>query len=46
MPGKWNDEWLKFIEANPNASPSQIFYQVEGMLQRYSLEFLKYEPYK
>ncbi|MCB9222098.1 MAG: DUF2380 domain-containing protein [Ignavibacteria bacterium] len=46
MPGNWNLEWSKFIESNPMAEPTEIFYQAEGMLQRFGLEFLKYESYK
>ncbi len=42
MPGGWNRAWADFIKANPNATPSQIFHQAEGMLQRYGLEHLRY----
>lgn len=44
--GKWNQQWADFIKANPNASPSQIFYQVESMLQKHALEHSRYVPYK
>jgi Predicted lipoprotein of unknown function (DUF2380) len=44
--GKWNEQWSNFIKANPNATPSQIFYQAESMLKRYGLEHSRYVPYK
>ncbi|MFV8344044.1 DUF2380 domain-containing protein [Flavobacterium sp. XS2P39] len=42
--GKWNEQWSNFIKANPNATPSQIFYQAESMLKRYGLEHSRYLP--
>ncbi|MFH6995151.1 DUF2380 domain-containing protein [Flavobacterium sp. FlaQc-48] len=44
--GKWNQQWADFIKANPNVLPSQIFYQVESMLQKHGLEHSRYVPYK
>lgn len=44
--GKWNQQWAEFIKANPNANPSQIFYQGESMLQKHGLEHSRYVPYK
>jgi hypothetical protein len=43
---KWNDQWSNYIKANPNATPSQIFYQAESMLKRYGLEHSRYVPYR
>lgn len=44
--GKWNQQWAEFITANPSATPSQIFYQAESMLQKHGLEHSRYVPYK
>ncbi len=46
LPGKWNDEWAKFINDNPNADPSQIFNHAENLLRKYGLEHLPYVPYR
>ncbi len=46
LPGGRNSQWGSFIKANPNASPSEIFHQAEGLLKRYGLEHLRYVPYK
>lgn len=46
LPGEWNKQWIDFIKANPNASPSEIFHHAEGLLKRYGLEHLQYVPYK
>jgi RHS repeat-associated protein len=44
--GKWNSQWAQFIESNPNASPSQIFYQAETMLKSFGLEHSRYVPFR
>lgn len=44
--GKWNQQWAEFIKQNPNATPSQIFYQAESMLKSFGLEHAKYVKYK
>ncbi|MDO5638146.1 MAG: DUF2380 domain-containing protein [Myroides sp.] len=46
MPGNWNGIWSEFIKNNPEATPSQIFYQAESMIKRNGLEHLRYVPYK
>lgn len=46
LPGQWNQKWSEFIKTNPNASPSEIFNQAEGMLKQYGLEHLPYVPYR
>ena len=45
MPGKWNQLWEDFIEQNPNASPSEIFYHAESLLKRFGLEHLPFVKY-
>ena len=44
--GQWNAQWAQFIRNNPNANPSQIFYQAETMLKSFGLEHSRYVPYK
>ena len=46
FPGQWNKLWGEFIKANPNASPSEIFYFAEGLMKRFGLEHLRYIPFK
>jgi hypothetical protein len=46
LQGRWNQGWSTFIKNNPNATPSEIFYQGESLLKEFGLEHLRYIPYK
>ncbi|MCF7816573.1 MAG: DUF2380 domain-containing protein [Kiritimatiellales bacterium] len=46
MPGKWNQTWQSFIEANPNANAFDIYQQAGRMMDDYGLSGLPIHPYK
>ncbi|WP_155949902.1 DUF2380 domain-containing protein [Xanthomarina gelatinilytica] len=43
--GRWNQRWLEFIENNPNANASEVFYFGESLLQDFGLDHLNYIKY-
>jgi hypothetical protein len=45
LPGKWNDEWLKFMEKNPDATPSEIYQKCGQLMDRFGLSDCPIVPY-
>ena len=43
--GQWNKKWKDFIDANPTASPNEIFHQAENILNESGLQHLPYVKY-
>lgn len=37
MPGKWNKEWAKWIEENPNATAKDVYQQLGRMIDEFGL---------
>lgn len=46
LPGGWNSEWRNFIEANPNATTTQIYQQGGSMMERYGINHLQIHKYR
>jgi hypothetical protein len=45
MPGKWNQQWGNWIEANPNATAANIYQQLGTMMDRYGLSGIPIHSY-
>jgi hypothetical protein len=43
--GRWNQRWSEFINENPAATPSEIFYHAESLLKEFGLQHLPYVKY-
>ena len=46
MPGRWNQRWGEFIEANPNASAKDVYQFAGSLMDEYGLSGLPIHPYK
>ena len=42
---KWNEEWEKFIDANPGATPDDVWNKMDDMMKKYKIDDLPIEPY-
>lgn len=45
MPGRWNPRWAEWIDANPNASPLDVFQQTGRMMDDFGLGGNSIHPY-
>ena len=45
-PGKWNGDWIEFMNANKNATPKEIYQHAGKMLDEYGLSGLSVHPYR
>jgi len=45
MPGKWNDIWEAWIDANPRATAEDIYRQAGKMMDDFGLSGLEIHPY-
>jgi RHS repeat-associated protein len=45
MPGRWNQQWAKWIEANPNATIKDVYQQLGRMMDDYGLSGAHIHPY-
>jgi hypothetical protein len=45
MPGRWNSRWSEFIDANPNATPKDIYQFAGRLMDEYGLSGLPIAPY-
>ena len=43
--GKWNQKWMKWIDANPNATAKDIFQFTGKMMDDFGLSGLNIHPY-
>jgi RHS repeat-associated protein len=44
--GKWNQRWMDWIDANPNATAKDIYQFAGRMMDQYGLSSVKIHPYK
>lgn len=45
-PGRWNQRWGEFIEANPSATAKEIYQHLGRMMDDYGLSNLPIVPYR
>jgi hypothetical protein len=45
MPGRWNDRWQAFIDANPNATATDVFQCGGRLMDEYGLSGLPIVPF-
>jgi len=45
MPGRWNQQWAQWIEANPNATTRDIYQQLGRMMDDFGLGGSRIHPY-
>ncbi|MBN1238865.1 MAG: DUF2380 domain-containing protein [Gammaproteobacteria bacterium] len=45
MPGRWNQQWAQWIEANPNATAKDIYQQLGRMMDDFGLGGSRIHPY-
>ena len=46
MPGRWNQRWADFFEANPNATATDIYQFGGSLMDEFGLSGLPVHPYK
>lgn len=46
VPGRWNQTWASWIEANPNATTQEVYHQAGRMLTDYKVDHLVIHPYR
>lgn len=46
MPGRWNQQWEEWIQANPNATAKDVYQQLGRMMDDYGLGGSRIHPYR
>ena len=46
MPGRWNQRWKDFIDANPNATTKEVYQHLGKMMDDYGLSGLPMGPFR
>lgn len=46
MPGRWNQRWGEFFDANPNATAKDIYQHGGQLMDEYGLSGLPIHPYR
>ena len=46
MPGRWNQTWRDWINANPNANDADIYRQLGRMMDDYNLQGIPIHSYR
>jgi Predicted lipoprotein of unknown function (DUF2380) len=46
VPGRWNERWHEFVEANPQATADEIFQHMRSLMAEFGLSDLPIIPYR
>jgi RHS repeat-associated protein len=46
MPGRWNQEWERWIDKNPGANYREVYQQLGVMMDRFGLSGLPIKPFR